>query len=223
MAKSGELALGRRWVPSLTVILIISLLVVMVLTDLRMKASILEIARTQAQLQTVETINRAINDKIVTGTDYQDLVYIHKDGNGRVMMIQANTVIINQLMAQTVNEVIACSKDIETNTISVPLGQVTGFILLAGRGPKVNVRIIPVKQVHVEVINTFEQAGINQTHHIISFKINTAIKIAVPFVNQELNVATTVPLADTIIVGDIPQTYVNFSGTGQVFPPVPSQ
>jgi len=188
--------------------------------DLRLKGSILEIARSQAQLETVELINKAVNDKIVAETDYKDIVYIHKDENDRIVMIQANTVILNQIMAKTVNEVIESSKQLETNEISVPLGQVTGSIFLAGYGPKIKVRIIPVKQVAVEVENKFEQAGINQTRHLIYFKINTKIKIAVPLVNKDVAVSTTVPLADTIIVGDVPQTYLNFNGLSNNLTPL---
>ena len=211
--------MARRWMPLLTIMIIFTFITAIVLADLRLKASILEIARTRAQLQTVEVINQAVNDKIVAGTDYKDIVYIHKDENGRIAMIQANTVIINQLIARTINEVIASTKELENSTICIPLGQVTGSILLAGRGPQVNVRIIPIKQVNVEVENKFDQAGINQTRHLMSFKINTIIKIAVPLVSKELAVSTTIPLADTIIVGDVPQTYVNFTGTAEIIPP----
>ena len=182
-----------------------------------MKASILEIARTQAQLRAVEVINESINNNIVSGTNYQDLVSIQTDSNQRVVMLQANTVVINQLMARTVNEVIKSNTSLQAKAINIPLGQVTGNIMLIGRGPSVSVRVLPVQQVHVEVDNRFEQAGINQTRHIISFKINTRIKIAVPLASEELPVTTTIPIADTVIVGEVPHTYVNFSGGADAF------
>jgi sporulation protein YunB len=213
--------LARRWMPSLTVIVIICLAAIMMLADLRLKASILEIARSQAQLETVELINQAVNDKIVAQTDYRDIVYIHKDEKGKIVMLQTNTVILNQVMAKTVNEVIKSMKGLEGNTISVALGQVTGSIFLAAYGPKIHVKVIPVKQVNVEVENKFEQAGINQTRHLIYFKINSKIKIAVPFVDKDVDVSTTIPLADTIIVGDVPATYVNLSGPSQGIAPIP--
>jgi sporulation protein YunB len=185
---------------------------------MRLKGSILEIARSQAQLQAVEIINQAVNDKIVAETNYRDIVYIHKDEVGRIVMIQANTVILNQIMAKTVKEVIASLNELEAQTISIPLGQVTGSIFLSAYGPKLNVRIIPAKQVTVEVENKFEQAGINQTRHLIYFKINTHIKIAVPLVDKDVEVSTAIPLADTIIVGAVPDTYLNFTAPGELLP-----
>lgn len=208
--------MARKWLPVLSVMTIIAFLTIIVLTDLRLKASILEIARTQAQLETVEIINQAVNDKIVAATDYRDIMYVHKDEKGNIVMLQANTVVLNQIIANTINEVITSTRKLESNTISIALGQVTGSIFLATYGPRISVRIIPTRQVNVEIENKFEQAGINQTRHLIYLKINTTIKIAVPLVNKDLAVSTTVPLADTIIVGDVPQTYVNFNGPSQI-------
>ena len=204
--------MARKWISVLAVGFIVFIVIFTVLVDLRLRASILEIARTQAQLRAVEVINEAINNNIVSDTKYQDLVTIHTDSADRVVMLQANTVMINQLMTRTVNEVIASSKPLQSSAINVHLGQLTGNILLVGWGPTFSVRILPIQQVHVEVDNRFEQAGINQTRHIISFKVNTRIKIAVPLVSEELPVSTTIPIADTVIVGEVPHTYVNFSG-----------
>ncbi len=208
----------KKWIALAFAVAVMFMITICLLVDLRLKASILEIAKTQAELMTVEVINDAINNNIVAHTDYQDLVYIHKDDNNRVVMIQANTVKINQLMALTVNEVIKNTKKLQANTINLHLGEVTGSPLLMGRGPAFTVRVLPIERVNVEVDNKFDQAGVNQTRHIISFKINTAIKIAVPLVSEELEVSTTVPIADTVIVGEVPQTYVNFSGNIESVP-----
>lgn len=212
--------MARKWLPSLCILIVIVLAMVLLLADLRLKGSILEIAQSEAQLKAVEMVNQAVNDKIVAETDYRDIVYIHKDENGRIVMIQANTVILNQIMAKTIKEVIASLNGLEAQTISVPLGQVTGSIFLAAYGPKLSVKIIPAKQVTVEVENKFEQAGINQTRHLIYFKINSRIKIAVPLVDKDVEISTTIPLADTIIVGAVPDTYLNFTAPGETLAPL---
>jgi sporulation protein YunB len=196
--------------------ILIAFITLLVFTDLRLKASILEIARTQAELETVELINQSVNDNIVAKVDYRDIMYVHKDDKGNIVMLQANTVILNQIIANTINEVITSTRKLQSNTISIALGQVTGSIFLAAYGPRIKVRVIPARQVNVEIENKFEQAGINQTRHLIYLKINTSIKIAVPLVDKDLDVTTTVPLADTIIVGAVPQTYVNFNGPADI-------
>lgn len=202
---------------------IIAFVSIVIVADLRLKASILEIARTEVQLETVELINQAVNDKIVAQTNYRDIIFIDKDNRGNIVMLQANTVILNQIIARTVNAVIDGTKELEANTVNIAVGQVTGSIFLAAYGPQIKVRIIPTRQVNVVIENKFEQAGINQTRHLIYFKINTIIKIAVPMVEKDLDVSTTIPLADTIIVGDVPQTYVNLNVPGEIISPSSSK
>ncbi len=211
--------MARRWMPMLSVLILIAFVSMLFLIDFRLKGSILEIARAQVELDTVELINAAVNENIVAHTDYQDIMYVHKDEKGNIVMLQANTVVLNQIIAKTINQVIESTRDLQSNTISIALGQVTGTIFLAAYGPRINVRIVPTRQVTVEVENKFEQAGINQTRHLIYLKINTNIRIAVPLVDKDLSVTTTVPLADTIIVGEVPQTYVNFNGPAGIISP----
>jgi len=204
--------LARKWIPILLGLVVVSFIIMILMLNFRLEASILEIAQTTAQMKTIEVINEAVYEKVVKDTEYKDIVYVHKDSDGKIVMLQANTVILNQIMAKTIKAVLNEMSNLESEKIEIPLGQVTGSVLLAGYGPRVDVRIIPTKQINIEVENKFEQAGINQTRHLIYFKIMSRIKIAVPMLNKELNVCTTVPLAETIIVGDVPSTYVDYRG-----------
>lgn len=188
--------------------------------DLKLKASILEIAKSRAQITGMEIINQVINEKIVSNVEYQDIVYVHKDNEGKIVLIQPNTVKLNQIMALTIIEITEEFNQMNDNTFNIPLGQITGSKMLAGYGPKVKVRMVPASQIHVEVLNKFEQAGINQTRHLIYFNIKSDITVAVPFLNEEVHVATTLPLAETIIVGDVPKTYVNFTGSSEMLYPL---
>lgn len=196
------------------VMLVIILVTAYLLIDARIKGSILELAQAKAQLKVVELINQAVYEKVVQETEYKDIVNVHKDDEGRIVMIQANTVILNQIIAKTISEVIAGLDKLDEETIRIPLGQITGITFLSGSGPRIEVKIIPSKQLSVNVKDKFEQAGINQTRHQIYLIINSKVKMAVPLMSKEIHVTTTIPMAETIIVGEVPETYVNFSGSG---------
>jgi len=207
----------RIWITAILIILV--LVISFLLIDLRLKASILELAQTKAQIKVTELINQAVNDKIVRETEYKDIVYVHKDDEGRIVMIQANTIILNQIMAKTTTAILDGYKDGE-DFVSVPLGQITGTTLLSNTGPRIKVRIIPTRQLNVAVKDQFEQAGINQTRHRIYLEINSRIKMAVPLMGKDFNVVTTIPMAETIIVGEVPDTYVNFTGSADSLYPL---
>jgi len=201
------------------IIIVIICIVSLVIIDIRVKATLLELAQTKAELRTVEIINQAVYEKVVRETEYQDIVYIHKDDQGKIVMLQANTVILNQLMTRTTKAILQGFKSGEAEQIGIPLGQITGITLLSASGPTLKVNVIPANQIYVSVGDKFEQAGINQTRHRIYMQVKTRIKIAVPFMDKDLSVVSTIPLAETIIVGDVPQTYVNFNGSSNTLYP----
>jgi len=205
------------------VIMVVALLVFaissIIILDFRLKSSILEIAKAKAQVDGVEKINLIVNEKIVSGIKYDDIVRIHKDDKGRIALIQQDTVALNKIMATTLTELSKALNKDEDKNISIPLGQLSGSRILAGYGPKIKVKILPVTQVHVDILNKFEQAGINQTRHLIYFQINNTVKVAVPFLDDEVKVSAIIPLAETIIVGEVPETYVNFNGQSELLYP----
>lgn len=203
----------RNWPAVLALLIIISLIISFLYVDFRLKASILAIAKSRAQAAQSERISQIVNEQVVAQFDYHDIVEVHKDHQGRIVLIQPNTIILNQMMTNTVKEVSASLRDMEEQSLHIPLGEVTGSKLLAGYGPRMKVRIIPVGQVHVSVQNQFDQAGINQTRHLIYFNIENTMKVAVPFMDEEIKVSAVVPLAETIIVGTVPDTYVGWNGT----------
>lgn len=209
----------RRKTKIVVLILIIVLTASFILIDYRVKASLLELARTQAEIRTVEIVSQAVYEQVVGETEYKDIVYIHKDDQGRIVMLQANTVILNQLMARTTKAILLGFKTSDADLIRIPLGQITGITLLAGKGPHFTVKVIPASQIYVAVDDKFEQAGINQTRHRIYMQVKTRIKMAVPFMYKDLNVVTTIPMAETIIVGNVPQTYVNLNGSANTLYP----
>lgn len=203
----------RRW--RLLIIIAVSLMAVTIIVDIKIKSSILQLARSEAQLTETAAINRIVNEKVVNDIEYQELVTVHKDDQGRIVMIQPNTIMLNKIMTQTVIEVAEASRQMRTDSISIPAGQLLGPAFLAGYGPKFKVKIIPAGEVQVNVLNKFDQAGVNQTRHLIYFKINSNIKIAVPYLDETIRVSTVIPLAETIIVGEVPKTYLNFSGSNK--------
>ncbi|HNX29237.1 MAG TPA: sporulation protein YunB [Syntrophomonadaceae bacterium] len=208
-----------NYYPYLLAMVLLLIIFTLLFLDYRLKASIIEIAKAKAQITVTENINSVINQQIVTKIEYQDIVNIHKDKEDRIVLIQPNTIILNKMMTNSVIEITHALDQLSEKSIDVPLGQITGSKILAGYGPKMKVKVITVGQVYVNVLNKFESAGINQTRHLIYFEIESKVKVAVPFLDEELQVSTTVPLAETIIIGDVPETYVGYdNGKTPVYP-----
>lgn len=175
-----------------------------------LKPTLLVIAETKATLIATQSINRVISERVNLSVDPQKLVNVTLDSRGRVVLIQPNTMEFNKIAADTTIKVQDILKEIGEEKIKIPMGQILGSQLLASMGPTITVTVIPVGTVTVKVIDKFEQAGINQTRHMIYLIATTQIRIVVPLVSKSVSIDTQVPIAEYVVVGEVPSTYVQF-------------
>lgn len=177
--------------------------------ETHLKPSILAIAEARAIGIATQSINKVIEDKVKNKVESKDLLDVKLDNQGKIVFIQPNTMEFNRLSAEITIDVQKTLQDLSRENIEIPLGQITGSQILASIGPNINVAVIPVGVVKIKTINNFEQAGINQTKHMISLAAETEVKIVVPMISKSSVVNTQVPIAEYVIVGDVPNTYVH--------------
>ena len=177
--------------------------------ETHLKPSILAIAEARAIGIATQSINKVIEDKVKNKVESKDVPDVKLDNQGKIVFIQPNTMEFNRLSAEITIDVQKTLQDLSRENIEIPLGQITGSQILASIGPNINVAVIPVGVVKIKTINNFEQAGINQTKHMISLAAETEVKIVVPMISKSSVVNTQVPIAEYVIVGDVPNTYVH--------------
>lgn len=182
--------------------------------DRSIAPTVLALSSAKARVIATQAINTAVNKKLADGIRYDQLITAVTDDNGRITMLQANTMRMNKLSAETALAVLDEMKAVSSTIIKVPIGSVIGGDILAGRGPYINIKIIPVGSVINDFVTEFEDAGINQTRHKIYLRVKAHIKVVIPLNSEELEVVSQVPIAESIIVGNVPQSYVNLQEPG---------
>ncbi|MGE5422811.1 MAG: sporulation protein YunB [Ignavibacteriales bacterium] len=207
----------KRSLKRIVLLLVISACLLYFAAEYNMRDAAMAVAKSKTQLIGQEIIFRAVNEKVASNTDYQDIVSVHKDSDGRIVMLQPNAAKINRMMASTVLEVEKDFAHLDEQHAEVPMGQIMGNHLFSGFGPKINIKMVPAGQVKVDVMDHFKSAGINQTRHLISLKVSGKIRVVVPFEQEEVLVNATIPVAETIIVGQVPNSYMNFTAGGDIF------
>ena len=172
-----------------------------------------EMAVAEANNAVLAVINNAISEKLAAGEiRYDDMVTIDKDENGSVCAIITDMARVNLLKSEITSEIVnALAKDVKTN-ISVPLGNVTGIELLSGKGPDIPVEIVAVTRASTDFVNHFSDAGINQTRHQIAVRVNAEISVLMPGRNAYSEVGAEVAVAETVIIGAVPDTFTYFEG-----------
>lgn len=176
--------------------------------DRNVKPTIIAMSEVKARMIATQAINDAVKITIKDDIKYKDLIFVKTDNEGKITMMQANTVMMNSIASDVALEVQRQMRQIAVNSIKIPLGNAFNSQLLAQYGPKIKLDIIPHGTVTVDFATEFNESGINQTIHKVFLIINTNVKIIVPLASDTVNVTATVPIAETIIVGDVPENYI---------------
>ena len=171
-----------------------------------------------ATARTSNMVNRivvaAINDAVDSGRiDYGRLVSFEKDANGHVTALKSNMAEFNRLQASISDDILQRMADVSTTDLSIPIGTLTGSPLLAGRGPCLHVRMQSVGTATARFDNQFSSAGINQTSHRILLDVDVHVSILLPGLTTYTKVSNEISVAETVIVGGVPDTYTYFSTT----------
>jgi sporulation protein YunB len=155
-----------------------------------------------ARLIATQAINNAVNSKIGTNS-FEHLVDFETDKNGKIALIQANTVQMNKLAADTSLEIQKEIKAIGTTALKIPISNIFGSQIFANTGPKISVNIQPAGTVDVDFYTDFEEAGINQTRLKIYLIVKTDVQIIIPLARNKVDVTTHIPVSETIIVSGV--------------------
>ncbi len=196
---------------ALTKILIVCVLVLISMFlafEFTLKPTISTLAEVQANWTANDAIHQAILEEVASDIRYLDLIIPHKDNENKIVFMQANIVMVNKLAAEAILKVQHRLESMRKETFEIPLGQILGSSLLATHGPKIAFKLLPIGTVNVQILDDFMQAGINQTRHKIYLNVICEMQIVFPFIATETNVETKVPIADNIIIGPVPDSYM---------------
>ena len=156
----------------------------------------------------VASVNDAVNSGLI---NYDALVSLEKDGTGRVTALRSNMSEVNRLQSIIADDILQRLGEVSTSELSIPIGTLTGSALLAGRGPSIHVRMQAAGSTSASFRNEFSAAGINQTKHLIVLRIDVYMGILLPGFSASTRVSNEISVAETVIVGSVPENYTSFS------------
>jgi len=171
--------------------------------------TMLDMAFAEAYSMAVETLNRAVKLVTENGVEYAELVDAQTDADGRVTMLRADTMRMNELAAKTALMAEDELNSVENQFVRIPLGAALGVKSMSGFGPKMSMQILPVGAVHASFDTEFESAGINQTRHRIFLTLRATVSLIIPTGSQVVEVESKMPIAESIIVGQVPDSFVD--------------
>ncbi|MGM9522095.1 MAG: sporulation protein YunB [Oscillospiraceae bacterium] len=169
---------------------------------------VVEMALATATDDITLAVNNTVSEKMSElNISYENLVTLEKDNSGHITALVTNIANINILQSEITNAIVEHFAETDITSVSIPLGNLIGGTLLSGKGPRITVDILSVTNVTTSFRNEFTSAGINQTRHQIMMDVEVTLGILLAGSSETDTVLTEVSIAETVIVGTVPNTY----------------
>ncbi len=198
----------RGFFTFLIILLIIIVAVVWYITKI-VNPIIVSIGEAKVKSLSTKAINTAVTEVLCEGYTYDDIIDIKTDENGNITYIQAHSLIINKLTRDLASASQTKLDIIGEQGIGIPMGTLSGMPIFMGKGPDLRIKLFPIGAIQCFFSSVFTQAGINQTNHKIYVNVNSSISVIMPVKAKRVKSTTQFLLCESIIVGKVPEVYLN--------------
>lgn len=195
------------------VILLALAMIVLVWFRIKFGESVRMLAETQVRNTTSDLINDAIDRQIEDGNiQYDRMVYFEKDLDGRITALKTNMSEVNRLKTDILNLINDDILALSTDDLGIPIGNLILPEILSGKGPEIPVQILSIRNSDASFSSNFSEAGINQTLQQMNMHVSVDVSVLVLGKANSFTISSQVVVAETIIVGDVPNTLLQTGG-----------
>lgn len=202
-------------------LLLLLLLALFLLIDRNFRPLVFSLAEARSAAMASQVLSGALAEATQDGVTYEDLMNVKMDQNGQVALLSANTMAMNRLATRAGDAALRRLNNMSSERVTVPLGAVLGTTLFSGSGPGVPVSIVPIGSIFTDFATEFEACGINQTRHKVYLQVTANIRIVIPTGAKTTQVSANMLVAESIIVGRVPEGFVGYDLTEEELNMVP--
>lgn len=197
----------RRRFAKIVVFALFLLLSCVLIYNLQILPVLFPLAKAKCTTELTDAVNRIVRARMQSDSDgYADFVRLHFGEDGSVASVETNTPRLAKLSGDVVGDVTDALTH-ERMTVRIPLGSLSGSALLSGKGPDVRVKLAVSQKITCAVRGDFTESGINQTLHRVFLRVTVEVCALLPGAVQTFSVPTDVCVAETVIVGKVPEAY----------------
>lgn len=201
-----------KWLKPLVMFLVI--IIILSCVGWRMIKVIQPSIESLAEIKAKEMVTYAINEATCKqffkeATNIEDLLIINTDNEGSIELVQSNTVAMNILAAELGKEIKEMYRDMKPSQLKVPLGTILGSQLMSQSDVSVKMKVLPISVANIEFLSEFESQGINQTKYKVYLSLTSKVRVMAPFSSKTLEIHNVVLVSEAVILGKVPNSYVN--------------
>ncbi len=195
------------------ILVFLAFLLLFLIFRVKYRDGIRELAQTQVKNTTSDLTNDAIARQIAAGDiQYDRIVFFEKDLDGRITALKTNMSEVNRLKTDILNIINDEILALDTSDIGIPMGSLFLPEFFSGKGFMIPVHILSIRNSDANFVSHFSQAGINQSMHQLTMDVSVDVAVLVLGETSSFTINSEVVVAETVIVGEVPQTYLQTGG-----------
>ncbi len=192
------------------IILLVFALITYYYIEVNIRPTLGSICEIQAKVIASRIINETVRDELNRDSIKDQILIPSYDKQGKINMIRTDAMIMNNISNNIAKNVQQKIVKLEQQQFTIPLFTALDSQLLAGKGPNLNFSILHQGSVLVDFVTEFEESGINQTRYKIYITVEVDMRVISPVTTSSLTVKNNVLIAEIVIVGEVPESYMNF-------------
>lgn len=182
---------------------------IIALLEAKLRPVVAEIAAAQAQNTMTAVVETAVTaDLAARQVSYADFITIQRDEGGAITALTTDMARMNLLRAELTAAILEALEGVDVSDVQVPLGSLFDLEPLWAKGPAIKAKAMTVGTVRAEFDSQLTSAGVNQTLHRIWLEVAVPMKLLLPGGEVEVALNTRLCVAETVIVGKVPDTYL---------------
>lgn len=179
------------------------------------KPTVVSICEVKARVIASSVINETIKEELNSNNLKEQVLNPVYDKDGKLIMIKTDALLMNTISSNIAKNVQDKIINLEEQSFSIPLLTALNSQLLSDYGPILRFSISHQGSVLVDFKTEFAESGINQTRYKIYISVNVNIRVFSPVNTSSTNVTNDVLIAEVVIIGDVPNSYMSIPSIGK--------
>lgn len=178
--------------------------------EVNIKPTLKSICEVKAKAIATRVITDTVREELEKDALKEQILIPTYDNEGKINMIRTDALVMNTISSNIANSVQKKIENLKNGSFSIPLGAALNSQLLANQGPNLKFTILHQGSVLVDFATEFAESGINQTRYKIYITVGVDVRIISPVTTSSITVNNNVLIAEIVIVGDVPDSYMKF-------------
>lgn len=169
---------------------------------------VLTVVEYESRRHAISAFNKAVQHCVTEYPEaYDNLYRFIYSSDGSVASLQADIYKLNQLSSLLIRQLEEELEAMEDSALEIPLGSLMGLQVLSGKGPALKMYVLPESSVAVEIYDTFESAGINQTKLGVYAHFTMDVAVVLSGYSACVTADNDICLSEILILGETPENY----------------